>query len=80
MNLTTETENYYLYIHFNMPTLEKWNPRFAVSQYLEEINRRKFHRSTESKKTTQQSYFKHVFENTHEEIDQAVEKMQFFTF
>lgn len=80
MCVTTSTENCYLYIHFNMPPLEQWNPRSAVLHYLNEVHRRQSHRSTESKTTTQQPYFKHIFEDSHEKIEQAVEKMQSFKF
>lgn len=35
MSLLISTENnYYLYIHFNVPVLENWNARPAVSKYL----------------------------------------------
>lgn len=38
MNL--ETENKYMYVHFNMPPLESWDPRETLETWLNEKNRR----------------------------------------
>lgn len=81
MSLLVETENGYLYIHFNMPPLEKWNPRSAVSKYLSELNRRQSHQTVETTKTTKQPYFKHIFEDaSDEEDDDSVEQLKSFSF
>lgn len=63
MSLLTSTENQYMYIHFNMPELEKWNPRAAVKFFFSETNRRI---SKTTKTTTDQPFFKHIFENSKE--------------
>lgn len=79
--LLISTENSYLYIHFNMTVLSKWNPRPAVSHYLAEVNRHQPHQTVESTKTTQRPYFKHVFENVLEEgEDEIVENVKSFSF
>lgn len=80
MTMLIPTENDYLYIHLNMPSLSKWNPRPAVSRYLIEVNRRQSHRTSETTTTTQQPYFKHVFEEIHKEKDVAMDKLQSFQF
>lgn len=76
IRLIISTENDYLYIHFNMPSLEKWNPRPAISNYLADVNRRQSFRTVESTKTIQQSYFQHDFESSkdEEEKDEIREK------
>lgn len=58
MCLTISTENYYLYVHFNMSQLEEWDPRSAVNKFLNDSNRRI---SNVTKTTTEQPYFKHIF-------------------
>lgn len=79
MSLQIPTENAYLYIHFNMPPLEKWNPRAAVKKYLGDVNRRQSHQTVDTTKTTKQPIFKHIFEDVlDEEVDDAVEQLNFF--
>lgn len=63
-SLLISTENNYLYVHFNMPTLEKFNPRAAGEQFISDVNRRNSNKSTSSIATTSQPYFNHIFENT----------------
>lgn len=56
-----ETEVRYLYIHFNMPSLEARDPRPAIKLWMDEKVRRD--RSTIiDAKSTQQPYFKGTFE------------------
>lgn len=63
-NLLTGTENKYLFIYFNLPALESWDPRRAVSHWILSKQRRVHTDTTTNKKTlTEQSYFKGVFEN-----------------
>lgn len=71
-SLSLETENKYLYINFNMPSLEKWCPRPAIRKWLSEKNRRNPH-ITNSGKTIQQPYFNGVFESAEEENDEELE-------
>lgn len=40
-SLDVKTENLYLYVYFNMPTLELWDPRPAIVKFIELKNRRK---------------------------------------
>lgn len=81
MSLQIPTENAYLYIHFNMPPLEKWNPRAAVKKYLGDVNRRQSHQTVDTTKTTKQPIFKHIFEDVlDEEVDDAVEQLKSFSF
>lgn len=77
MKLLISTENDYLYIHFNMPTLSKWNPRSAVSKYLAEVNRRQSLRTVETTETTQRSHLKHVFDEIQEEKDENLQSYRF---
>lgn len=63
-SMTISTENQYLYIYFNMVPLEKWDMRPAVDHFLSELNCRQSTRSTANAITTEQRYFKHIFEHT----------------
>lgn len=56
-NLLVESENEYLFVHFNVPPLSLWNPRDAVLLWTNETNRR----VKETPKTREQSWFKGVF-------------------
>lgn len=46
-----ETENKYLYIYFNMPALENWNPRPAIKQFMDEKNRKDYSNVIQRKAT-----------------------------
>lgn len=61
MSLSISTENNYLYVHFNMPELENFDPRPAVVKWIDSDRRKT------TSKTTAQRYFKHIFENEREE-------------
>lgn len=59
--ISIETENKYLYIYFNMPTLENWDPRPAIRMWMNDKSRKD--RSDIIKgKSTHAPYFKGVFE------------------
>lgn len=74
-----ESENKYLYIHFNMPALEKWNPKQAVLKWLTDKKRRNPD-ILNSGKTIQQEYFKGVFEIAREEKAEENDDMGKFSF
>lgn len=59
-NMSLETEQKYLYIYFNMPTLEEWDPRKAVTVWLNEKKRRT-HTNLIEKKATHAEYYKGIF-------------------
>lgn len=59
-----ETESKYLHVHFNMPTLEDWNPRQAINMWLNEKQRRE-HSNLIPKKATNAPYFKGIFNGAH---------------
>lgn len=59
--VSTQTENKYLYIYFNMPVLEKWDPRSAIKAWMDEKKRKDFSKIIQNK-STQAPYFKGVFE------------------
>jgi len=56
-NLLVESENEYLFVHFNMPPLSLWDPRDAVLSWTNETSRR----VKETPKAREQSWFKGVF-------------------
>ena len=62
--LSISTENCYLYTHFNMPPLDNWDVRPAVDEFLLETDRRNSKRTVETKVTTDQAWFRHIFEHT----------------
>lgn len=69
-----DTENKYLYIYFNMPALQSWDPRPAIAVHLNEKNRRQ---RVATEKTTQANYYKGVFDkipkNDNDEEDEKDE-------
>lgn len=62
-NLVLPTENKYLYIHFNMPVLELWDPRGAITHWISTSRRNRPSHTTESNISKKQAFFKGVFEN-----------------
>lgn len=72
IKLETEIKN--LYVHFNMPPLEKWNPRHAMKLWMND-NRRNDYSNVIERKATHASHFKGIFNASHEEKDSSgVEK------
>lgn len=72
--MTVETENYHLYIHFNMPALDEWNPRPAVLRWIQEKDRR----TRECLKASHQTWFRGVFGHAsaaEADIDSVTETM-----
>lgn len=66
-NFDISSENKWLFIHFNMPTLELWNPRKCVIEWINRKKRRHHdltvHASREgARKTTAQPYYYGIFE------------------
>lgn len=57
-SINLETENLYLFIHTNMPVVEKWNPRPAIIAWMKNKNRR----VKDTPKAKSQSWYKHIFE------------------
>jgi hypothetical protein len=64
-----DTENLYLYIHYNMPVLTLWDPRPAVISWLHKRSHRQIYRP----KGKKQEYFRGVFVEAHE-TDSGPEK------
>lgn len=62
-SIEIDTENKYLYVHFNMPPLIDWNPRNAVINWLNKKSRREHEIKIENcrRKAKYQRYFKGVF-------------------
>lgn len=63
--LNIETENLYLYVYFNMPCMELWDPRPAILRWIEQIDRR----TKNTKKAKSQTWFHGIFENCEVEQD-----------
>lgn len=57
-NLTIETEALYLYIYYNMPPLEKWDPNPAILKWLSDRSRR----NKECLNAKRQDWYKGIFE------------------
>lgn len=55
--LSVETENLYLYIYFNMPPLDSWDPRPAINKWFQNKDRR--HKSHE--KAKEQVYYNGIY-------------------
>lgn len=61
------SENKWLFIHFNLPVLQNWNPRKAVVEWLNRKDRRHHELTVEAskngaRKSTSQPYFRGIFE------------------
>lgn len=61
-SLKTETQNKYLYVHFNMPVLSEWDPRPAVTTFLSKTHRSRSV-TVDDSKAKKQEYFNGIFEN-----------------
>ena len=77
-SIDVETQNLYLYVHFNMPTLEGLDRRMCVVRWLQQRQRR----NKETDKARYQRWFKGVFKEATEKkehtsddiVDQHVEQ------
>lgn len=66
-NFDIESENKWLFIHFNLPALENWDPRKTVVVWMNRKERRHHELTVEAsengtRKTTSQPYFKGIFQ------------------
>lgn len=61
--LTLHTENNYLYVYYNMPTVEEWDPRSSVENWITKKKRRTHDMTLESEKSKakEQPHFVGVF-------------------
>lgn len=67
-NMSLETEQKYLYVYFNMPTLMDWDPKKAVVIWLNEKERRQ-HTNLTEKKANSAPYYKGIFYDKADETD-----------
>lgn len=51
-----------MYVYYNMPTLEKWNPKKAINIWLNDKQRREHIDIIQKDSAKKQSYFKGTFE------------------
>lgn len=76
-----ENENKYLFVHFNLPVLEEWNPKKAAAKWVKTGDRRNVNVSTSVGKATAQSYFNGIFRQAEvknkEEDDGDMAKFKF---
>lgn len=56
--LSIQTENLYLYVYFNMPPLESWDPRPAITKWIKMKDRR----TRDHSKAKEQSWYTGIFE------------------
>lgn len=76
-SLSLETENKYLYVHFNMTVLEKFDPHPAINEWFGDLNRRNMaSATTSSTKKREQPYFKHIFTSVIDESDNEDENKE----
>lgn len=76
-SLKIETENKYLHIHYNMPSLLDWNVRDTVLHWLTKKQRRQhnIHLENDKRKAKSQTYFNGVFDNKNRHIyDEEIQK------
>lgn len=67
--ISLETENKYLYIRFNMPSLANWNPTDAAKRFVSQKSRRNIPITSENERTKQQPHFKGIFPEANAESD-----------
>lgn len=73
--MSVETENNYLFIHFNTPDLQEWNPSAAANLFLSEKARRDRNTTTSTEnRSIAQTYFKGVFPEARKLFDPDVEQ------
>lgn len=71
--LLIATENKYLHVYFNMPSLQNWDPRSAMKLWLADKIRRD-RSNIIDKKATKSPYYKGIFENAENESDSIDDK------
>lgn len=64
-----DTENKYMYVHFNMPPLETWNPRKAISIWLNQKQRREHIDLFQKDTALKRPYFQGIFQMAQAESD-----------
>lgn len=67
--LELETENKYMYVYFNMPPLEEWNPRNAILTWINAKNRREHIDLIKKETARNRPYFKGIFKGALESDD-----------
>ncbi|KAL4107180.1 hypothetical protein QTP88_017563 [Uroleucon formosanum] len=77
-SLHVETENEYLFIHFNMPALQNWDPRPAIHIWLNQNERR----IKETPKAKEQEWFSGIFmeatkRKSEDQTEQTIKKRMF---
>ena len=65
--MKTKTENYYLFIHLNLPPIASWDPRPSVLRWLKNKDRR----NKAVNLAKEQSYYKGVFSSYKHESDKT---------
>lgn len=69
-SIKLETENKYMFIHYNMPDLEKWDPTVAANLFFAEKTRRGCDITTSAEsKSRAQPYFKGIFPEARNLVD-----------
>lgn len=83
-SLKLETENNYLFVHFNMPPVLSWEPERAVVHWINAKQRRVHNlvAETETRKSKKRKYFNGVFhcidtEDTDDEVDTENDSVNF---
>ena len=71
-SISLETEVKYLYVHFNMPDLEDWDPRMAIKQFMNEKQRKDFS-GVMDRKAKNAPYFKGIFKSAREQKEDSDE-------
>lgn len=56
-----ETENKYMYVYFNMPPLEKWDPRETIVVWINDMTRRNHIDLLQKNTAKKRPYFKGIF-------------------
>lgn len=69
-SILLETEVKYLYLHFNMPALETWNPRQAIKLWMCDKKRKDFSNVID-KRAKNAPWYKGIFETAHDEPNQT---------
>lgn len=72
-SLNVNTENCYLFVYYNLPTLVEWCPKKTVSLWINKKERRRHCITDEDETTTSQRYCKGVFPNKKTKDDQDEE-------
>lgn len=69
-SFSLETENKYMFVNYNMPRLNNWNPRKAILLWMQEKERRKHEELIKKDTAKKQPWYTGIFEQAEEDREE----------